>query len=338
MNIFQGKRKDKACCLTEYRRRTNKEEMEQQQTAEVSYRFDLDDPTWVSYLSDNGYVVIKAVANEEQVQTAIDLFWEHFEQVQNVKRDDLESWRQWRTDKRGIVVDAEVIQCAGAWYVRGLPKIKQAFQKIWNEDDLIVSMDSLLLWKPWWLDPEGRWLPLTEGFHVDQNPFQKPDKICVQGMVPLYDVTDATGGLEVVPQSNLPKSQAALKSACPRFDGMGDFCRIMKNNPVIVSNGRKLLLAQAGDLILWDSRTIHSGFVGTGKGVEAQNPPRLARLTQTVCMVPRSRATPRILKQRRVGFEKGHGFTHWPNEAVITGAAGSDYKPVELTAEQLALL
>jgi len=313
--------------------------MEQQQAAAgVSYRFDLDDANWVSYLADNGYVVIKAVADEEQVQTAIDLFWKHFERTKKVQRHDFESWKQWNTDKRGIVVDAEVIQSAGAWYVRGLPKIKQAYQKIWNEDNLIVSMDSLLLWKPWWLNPGGRWLPLTEGFHVDQNPFQKPDKLCVQGMVPLYDVTEAIGGLEVVPQSHLPKSQETLRTHCPRFDGAGDFCRIMRNNPVVVSNGRKLLMAQAGDLILWDSRTIHSGFVGPAKGLGEQDPPRLARLTQTVCMIPRSRATPRILEKRRIGFEQGHGFTHWPNESNITGYSGNDYKPVELTPEQLELL
>ena len=49
-----------------------------------------------------------------------------------------------------------------------------------------------------------------------------------------------------------------------------------------------LLLAQPGDVILWDSRTIHGGHVGTGAG-EADE--ELARMSVTVCMVPRSRAT-----------------------------------------------
>jgi len=290
-------------------------------------------------LEDNGYVVIKAVADDEQVRTAIDLFWQHFERTKKVKRDDFESWKRWTTDRRGIVVDAEVIQCGGAWYVRGLPKVKQAFRKIWNEDDLIVSMDSLLLWKPWWLDPSGEWYPRTEGFHVDQNPFSKQGKLCVQGMVPLYDVTDKIGGLEIVPRSHLPISQDLLRKSCPRFEGGGDFCTLPGRNAVIVANGRKLLLAQAGDLILWDSRTIHAGLVGTKKGGnELYDPPRLARLTQTVCMVPRSRATPEVLERRQNGFQEGYGFTHWPNEANVTGHSSDSYKPIDLTPEQLELL
>jgi len=43
-------------------------------------------------------------------------------------------------------------------------------------------MDAVVIWRPWWAAPEGeRWMPRTEGLHLDQNPFSKPQKDCIQG-------------------------------------------------------------------------------------------------------------------------------------------------------------
>lgn len=299
-----------------------------------TYRFSLEDRGWQTYLENNGYVVVKAVVGPEEVERARDLFWNHFEENNGVKRDDLDSWQNWTTDRRGIITNASVIQCAGAWYVRGLPQVKAVFQEIWQTSDLIVSMDSLLLWKPWRLNP--RWMPITEGLHTDQNPFQKPDRVCVQGMVALYDVTEDTGGLEVVPKSHLPEAQEILRQTLPDLDGRGDFCMIRANNKKLVTE-RKLLLAEAGDIILWDSRTIHGGLVGKG-GYTTRENPTLPRMSLAVCMLPRSTASDEVLRIRQKGFKEGNGFSHWANEAHITSEARPGYKPIELTPEQLALL
>ena len=42
-----------------------------------------------------------------------------------------------------------------------------------------------------------------------------------------------------------------------------------------------LVEAEPGDMIIWDSRTIHGGMVGTGVDQEYDD---LARLSFTVCM------------------------------------------------------
>jgi len=288
----------------------------------------------VQYLDDNGYVVIKSVANPEQVATAIDLFWNHFEKTYDVVRNDLSTWERWGVDRRGIMTSGGVIQSQGAWYIRGLPNVKNAFSQIWKTDSLIVSMDSLLLWRPWWHNKF--WKPRTEGLHLDQNPFTKPDKLCVQGMVALYDVTREVGGLEVVPRSHLPEPKERLKELCPHFKTQGDFCMINSNCPVI--NERKLLLAKSGDLILWDSRTIHGGILGTGKDPNTDTVPQIPRMSMTVCMVPKERATPEVLEARREGFIKGYGFSHWPDEVNITSHGSMDYTPIELTPAQSELL
>ena len=46
------------------------------------------------------------------------------------------------------------------------------------------------------------------------------------------------------------------------------------------------MTAEPGDLILWDSRTVHGGLVGPGEDTTAADgTPALARLSQTVSMV-----------------------------------------------------
>jgi hypothetical protein len=49
-------------------------------------------------------------------------------------------------------------------------------------------------------------------------------------------------------------------------------------------------------MILWDSRTIHGGHVGSGLSLEEEkNYQDLARLSYTVCMTEKKRATPAVL-------------------------------------------
>jgi len=291
------------------------------------YHFQLDED-WLKYLEENGYVVIKGVANNDEVNHAIDLYWKHFESHSKAKRDDPTTWVEWGVDIRGIVVDGGTIQSEAAWYVRALPKIKSVFSKIWSTDSLLVSMDSVILWKPWWGSSKSR-IPRTEGFHVDQNPFLKPGKECFQGMVPLYDVTMETGGLQVVPKSHLPEA----KSYWQNSGDNGDFVMLKPSDPMRKQG--KLVLASAGDIIIWDSRTVHGGWVGTGTNTE---PTHLTRLSQTVCMTPKSKASDKVLTERVEGFEQGLGFSHWPHQVHVTCHPRQGYKPITLTAEQKDLL
>ena len=58
------------------------------------------------------------------------------------------------------------------------------------------------------------------------------------------------------------------------------------------------------------------GRVGTGIiDQSAGTPIDLARLTQTVCMTPRAKASQGVLRKRSEGFRLGRGFNHCPHEA-----------------------
>ena len=303
------------------------------------HRFDIGDPSWQQHLTEHGYCVVKGVADGQQLATARALFWDDIETAKpGVRRGDAATWRQWNVDLRGIV-SGSIAQGAGAWYVRGLPRVREAFAQIWGDEDLIVSMDCVLVWRPWWGAASCGVLPQTEGLHLDQNPVSKPDRECVQGMVPLYDVDRRTGGLAVVPGSHAGRSREWRR----HFAGKGDWCPVPWGDPL--HGAERLVVAEAGDLILWDSRTVHGGVVGPGGGApaEADGAPRLARLTQTVAMVPRARASAGCLAARRRGFASGVTFNHSPHEAgsstgTVLCLRRQGHVPPALTPAQEALI
>lgn len=301
-----------------------------------TYSFDLADETrWLKHLQDHGFVVLKEVADADQVNEAKSLLWDAIsERHEQVNKQDPDTWN-FRCNAPGII--PWLAQSAGAWAVRGWPGVKNAFAQIWQTEELIVSMDCVILWRPWWLNSD--WKPQTEGLHIDQNPFRKPGLECVQGMVPLIHVDEHSGGLQVVPDSHLDAAKEAFKRTHPHMRSSGDWCPCDDHD---LQQQAVLLLADPGDLILWDSRTIHGGLVGSGKG-QQDEPVELARLAVTVAMTPRAWAGQLVQERRRAGFQKGENFNHSPHElgssnGTIRAPIRRGYKPVILTEEQQRLL
>merc|ERR1711924_288433 len=159
-----------------------------------------------------------------------------------------------------------------------------------------MGMDCVLIWRPWWL--KASWKPATEGLHLDQNPFNKPGLECIQGMVPLLPVNDASGGLQVVPDSNLDDAKADFKRAHSHMRNSGDWCPCDDSD---LKQKAILLHASPGDLILWDARTVHGGLVGNGN---SDSTAALERMAVAVSMTPRAMAGPLVLQRRQQGFQK----------------------------------
>lgn len=304
------------------------------------YQISLDNPdAWLKHLRTHGYVVVRQAMSKEDVQTAKDLLWRDLKESFEVERQDVSTWGVLGpTNGPGIV--AKIAQRWGAWHVRGSAGVKSVFASIWETSDLIVSMDCALVWLPWWIkEAASTWKPDTEGLHLDQNPFTKPGLHCVQGMVPLLPVTRVTGGLQVVPGSHTDEAKEAQKRDYPHLAMRGDWCPLHTDD----IPGAKPLLAEPGDLILWDSRTIHGGLVGTGEAAEGTASDELARMSVAVSMTPRAWASEAVLKARRRGFQRMENFNHSPHEAgtstgTIMARPKRGLQPIELTEEQRALL
>ena len=184
--------------------------------------------------------------------------------------------------------------------------------------------------------------------HMDQNPFKKIGRHCVQGMIPFLDVTEDIGGLKLVPKSHSDEIQEQIRkerSIMQRILSSGDFVKVddAKYDPEAI-----VVEAKAGDLILWDSRVIHGSQAGPGMLEGGGSAGGLARCSGLVCMTPRTKASQEVLGQRELGFQAGAGFSHWPHEAASTGLGNTDgrniswssgqHKPVELSPLQKAVL
>ena len=164
-------------------------------------------------------------------------------------------------------------------------------------------------------------------------------------MVPFLDVTKDIGGLQLVPRSHTDEVQEEIRKENPHQHG--NFVKVSDEKYL---PGALVVEAKAGDLILWDSRVIHGSQVGPGmlEVQETGGTGGLARCSGLVCMTPRAKASQEVLNTRRVGFQSGVGFSHWPHEAHFSAAVNTDgrnitwkatqYKPLELTPEQRRVL
>jgi len=270
-------------------------------------------------LAEQGWCVVSNVLTMNEIETAKNKFWEWLSLISpEIDRDWMRTWsdEDWPSDLRGIILSHGISQSDFVWYIRGNPKIKEVFAKIWNTQKLACSLDAVICWKPWWLFEHHEWKPITEGYHLDQNPFSKPGFQCVQGLVSLYDVTDEVGGLTVIPGThNNEELQIRLAND---FRYGSDWCKLDLDDPLVKHPGH-LIKAKAGDLVLWDSRLIHAGKVGPGGDPDQSEPEiDLARLSVPICMMPREMIPREVQEQRWDAFEQQSTLTHWPTECVVT--------------------
>jgi len=307
-------------------------------------------------LSENGYVVIKNVLSADVVKECKDMMWDWLAKLelgdQKIDRNNPETWadKNWPADSRtGIVFLSGVGQTNFAWRVRSVPEIKKVFSKIWKTDDLITSFDGSNLFRPWQYKEQWR----TEGqwWHVDQNAKRKESRglQSVQGLVSLMDCDETVGGLCVIPKTHFIHDEL-----CHRIKGGDyDFVPLPTTDRVFqdFSNSAVLVQCKAGDLCLWDSRTVHCNTPSSLPENENDKTEKknwdLIRMVTYVCMTPRYKATNEVLTKRQRAFEIHSSSTHWPHyyfERPGTGYVDHklqlyDGKPfVTLNEQQLSLV
>lgn len=285
-------------------------------------RFDPDDPALLTFLDEHGYVVVKGVANAAEVAQAKSLLWGFFESRADMRQDEPASWTNARFSAvgdptTGIVWGNGIGQSEACWYVRTRPRVKRAFARIWGTDELITSFDGANAFRPYHARGAGAHRTMGGWWHVDQGN-KKSGRHAVQGAVLLTAATEQTGGLCVVPGSHLGHGDLmSYTSTSP--DGQ-DFVHVPSPhiNPLVRGGG--LVRAEAGDLLLWDSRTVHCNTPALRDPTLVAGYPddAMLRLVVYVCMTPRRLATAEALSLRRRAVLAGVGSTHWPHEVKLT--------------------
>ncbi|CAF3110099.1 unnamed protein product [Rotaria sp. Silwood2] len=219
----------------------------------------------------------------------------------------------------GLVNDEGIGQSEFMWFLRGNPNIKKVFSHIWNSNELFVSFDGAGCFRNWHLNI--KWKTSSSWYHCDQNPFKKPDRCSIQGLVSLTDSDESTGGFVVVPDSH--KYFSELKSRT-KERLWGDYVTIRNQDPLLEKLHPRLVKCKAGDLIVWDSRSIHCNTPAI-VNKEKNNQSELLRIVAYICMSPLSMFVPEMdefktleeFRQLREQYVRDKATcTHWPLELI----------------------
>lgn len=285
-------------------------------------RFALGDPAWLEHLEAEGYAVVAEVVDEASVEQAKDLLWQFLEESVGCKRACPTTWTDERLERlgsvrNGILNNNGVNQSSFLWYVRTLPGIQQAFARIWGSSELLVSFDGANLFRPW---NHGFRKTQCGWWHVDQGKGRQ-GRHCIQGLLSLFPANGRTGGLTVVPKSHSRHSEVVEDQQNPSQD----YFAVQPFDPVMQEGVRRLVCCHAGDLVLWDSRTVHANAPAPEQPVGPDD--ELLRAVAYVCMTPKKWAADDVRRRRRAAYEEGRGSSHWPHK-LDEGMSGPQRVPL----------
>ena len=126
----------------------------------------------------------------------------------------------------------------------------------------------------------------------------------------------ATGGNVIIPGSHklfesIPNLYTERLS---RIDSGIHHFRFPIDDPLLALTPPIMPHIEAGDLLLWDSRTVHCSSPAIG----AEGDPRrgLLRAASLVCMMPRSRSNASVIARRREALASRTSTTNWSDRFI----------------------
>lgn len=195
------------------------------------------------------------------------------------------------------------------WEARMEPKVIETFEKLWETDELVVSFDGQNITLP--RQKDITWSPWP---HCDQSPHRKGMQ-CVQGLINYAPNGPNDGGLIVMKGSSKlfdqffseTREQDDHEDKPPEEENFKDLF-IFKEEDVkwFEKRGCEMIKVNLdpGDLVLWDSRTMHYACFPQGD---------IIRTVQYVCMTPRKFARQEDMDLKAELFKTWQGTTHWPH-------------------------
>ncbi|RAK87285.1 Clavaminate synthase-like protein [Aspergillus costaricaensis CBS 115574] len=268
---------------------------------------------WRDEFHKNGCVVIKNVISPERAKYYCD------KQIEWLKSFDLgfdeNDESTWTTDhlpisfKGGMYYGYAAPHEKIAWEARTEPAVIEIFEKLWETKELLSSFDGMNISLP--RRKDVNWSPWP---HCDQNPNRKGMQ-AVQGLVNFAPNGPKDGGLmlmkgsaklfdEFFAQDRDPYDHEDAPP--PEIKYMDLFLFHQRDLKWFEDRGCELIKVNMdpGDLVLWDSRTMHYACLPEGDQI---------RHVQYVCMTPRRFATEKALELKKYCFENYMGTTHWPH-------------------------
>lgn len=277
-------------------------------------RFEPGSAAGVDYLDEHGFVIFANALDADESTHALNLLWDYLEGLQTgIDRTDPDTWGdgRWPTAVHGGILPSFGIgHCAAQWYIRDVDAVKDSFAAVWDTDDLLVSFDGVTIWRPWTRNPNWLTNRGSSWLHIDQHPIGRPGKHCVQGLVNLLPTSEATGGNVVVPGSHrrFEEIPQLYTDRLARIHPSIDHFRFPNDDPLLADSPPVMCHMEAGDLLLWDSRTIHCSSPGL---TEPANDTDLLRAASLICMMPRAKSNAEVIAQRKSAVANMTSTTNW---------------------------
>ncbi|KIX98919.1 uncharacterized protein Z520_05380 [Fonsecaea multimorphosa CBS 102226] len=264
---------------------------------------------WLDELATQGYTVVKGAVPSERAayyqKKAIE-WLQTFDP--NLDVQDPSTWKQEDLPLQTVRNTYEhysVVHEKFMWEARQEPGVVEAFQKIWGTDELLVSFDSLNVTLPNLKKARAPWP------HVDQAP-RKRGLHCIQGIINLSHAGPEDGSLVVISGSSKLTEEFFDKHTDPSsWEWKDNRYFDEKDMEWFFARGCKVtkVLAEPGDLILWDSRTIHWG----GEPTEKSN---TVRTVIYAAYAPARLASQEAITEKQKIFNAWGATTHWPHDNI----------------------
>lgn len=194
------------------------------------------------------------------------------------------------------------------WDARLEPGVIEPFERLWGTEDLLVSFDALNVTFPNRTDK-----PRKEAWqHIDQSPL-RTGLACAQGVINLSYAGPEEGSLVVYPGSQRLCEEFFNTQTDPKtWVSQDQYNYSQKELEWFAARGigPKKVEAEPGDLIIWDSRTIHYGAEPTEKS-------GVIRTVIYACYTPANLASEETLRKKKDAFERFSATTHWPHDNVV---------------------
>lgn len=190
----------------------------------------------IAFWDAHGYVIIKSAVDVQDCAAGRNAIMEYLEMDEH----DATTWYNKSNTMQGIMVP--LYRNAAIDKNRNAPKIRRAFEQLWNRTDLIVTTD-----KCGFNPPETKEFKYKgTGLHWDVS-MAVPIPFGTQGILYLTDTAANQGALTVIPgfHKNIESWLGSLpENISPRTVDLSVF-------------GPKPVAADAGDFIIWNHKLPH---------------------------------------------------------------------------------
>ena len=271
-------------------------------------------------LEQDGYAIIPNLLDHQECIALHRGIWDFWE-ARGIMRQDAATWKdihKFFPSKGMLVQHWSVGHMQAIWDVRSNPKVTRVFEDIWGTSNLTCSFDGMAMGLAPEITNRG-WDHKQKGWlHLDQSPTRNGFE-CVQGWVTPCRVEEGDASLTVLRGSHKLHGQFAEAfnlrvgpedDAKVRAKKRADWHALTPEQIQWYKCQQVTITCPKGSMVLWDSRTVHSGKGPVQGRVRPKN-----RMVAYISMMPDD-LNPRQRKTKQKAIIEGRMTTHWASQRV----------------------